>query len=78
MKLLKSQPEKEPKKALDLKDYNEWRVRPEVRKQYIKPTKDDFKQEIEYTWLFVLSLPTIYFLAFVTFYYQHLTDGHEY
>ena len=38
----------------------------------------DFDQEIEYTWLFVLSIPTLYFFSAILFYNQHLASGFEY
>ena len=63
---------------LDIYDYNEWRAKPEERKHYIKPTMDDFDQEIEYTWLFLLSIPTLYFVAAVVFYNQHVDGGSSY
>ena len=39
---------------------------------------DDFDQEIEYTWLFLLSIPTLYFLAALNFYKQHVDGGPRY
>ena len=39
---------------------------------------DDFNQEIEYTWKFLLSIPTLYFLAAVVFYKQHVLGGSSY
>ena len=38
----------------------------------------DYDQDIEYTWLFVLSIPTLYFLAFLVFYNDHLAEGDGY
>ena len=38
----------------------------------------DFVQHIEYTWLFVLSIPTLYFFAAIVVYRQHLGNGGRY
>ena len=38
----------------------------------------DFDQDMEYTWLFVLSIPTLYFFSAIIFYDQHLSTGFEY
>ena len=48
----------EKKDKLDLHDYFAWKVRPKQKKQYKKPTMDDFKQDIKFKWRFVLSIPT--------------------
>ena len=55
------------KKVLDIYD---WRVKPK-ESDYIKPTMDDFVQEIRFTWLFLLSIPTMCFLAAVIYYYKY-------
>ena len=39
---------------------------------------DDYDQEIKFRWRFLLSIPTMYFLAFVIYYYQHYRSASYY
>ena len=39
---------------------------------------DDFDQEIKFRWLFLHSIPTMYFLGFIVYYYQHYLSASYY
>ena len=39
---------------------------------------DDYDQEIKFRWRFLLSIPTMYFLAFIIYYYQYYSGASYY